>query len=192
MIDIKTSKTKTALFEAACHLFAQSTQSRSPSLAEIATEAGVGRATLHRHFSTRDQFLDDMAVWALKTLDKAGTNASYKAKSFEDAFWRIIEALIPHGDKYHFLIREGQTLNQPKIKKALAKSDKDMKGLITHLQELEILNPAFSPDWINSVVDSLIYAAWEHIQKGDLAPNAAGDLVKQTLINGFGLTPTTS
>ena len=184
MIKTKNTRTKTALFEAACHLFAQG---GTPSLAQIAGEAGVGRATLHRHFSTREQFLNDMAVWALKVLNKAGTNASFKAKTFEDAFWLIIEALIPHGDKYNFLIRESHTLNLPKLKKNMAKSDAEMKSLIIHLQETGVLNPNFTADWINSIVDALIYSAWEQIQKGDLAPNAAGGLVKQTLLNGFGL-----
>jgi len=183
-ISPKSAKTKTALFEAACHLFAQG---GTPSLAQIAEGAGIGRATLHRHFSTREQFLNDMAVWALKALSEAGENASYKAKTFEDAFWLIIKALIPHGDKYNFLVRENHTLNQLKIKKSMAKSEAEMKSLITHLQETGVLNPAFTADWINSVVDGLIYAAWEQIQKGDLAPNAAGDLVKQTLLGGFGL-----
>ncbi len=180
----RTLKTKTALFEAACRLFAHG---GTPSLAEIADEAGMGRATLHRHFSTREQFLNEMALWALGSLERAGTNAGLKAKSFEDAFWLIIEALIPLGDRYHFLIRESQTFAQPKIKKLIAQNSKEMTGLITHLQETGILNPEFSPGWINSVVDALVYSAWEHIQAGDLAPNAAAPLVRHTLLGGFGL-----
>ncbi len=180
----KTSKTKTALFEAACLLFAGGAK---PSLGEIAVGAGVGRATLHRHFSTREQFLNEMALWALQSLERAGTNASLKAKSFEQAFWLIIEALIPLGDRYHFLMTESQTLHQPIISKSIAKNDQDMTSLITHLQELGVLNPELSPRWINAVVDGLIYTAWEQIQAGDLAPNAAGLLVRRTLLGGLGL-----
>lgn len=182
-INTKTGRTKTALFEAASFLFAQG---GTPSLAEIAGRAGVGRATLHRHFSTREQFLNDMAMWALQVLNKAGSTASLKAKTFEDALWLIIEALIPHGDKYNFLVRESQTLNQLKIEKALLKSNAKLKNLITDLQKTGVLDPEFTVDWITSVIDGLIYMAWEQTQKGDLAPNAAGALVKRTLLGGFG------
>ncbi len=180
----KSGNTKTALFEAACLLFARG---GTPSLADIATKAGVGRATLHRHFSTREHFLGEMAIWALKSLEQAGANASLKAKSFDHAFWLIIEALIPLGDRYHFLLRESQTLSQPKIKKSIAKNDAEMRKLIAHLQELGVFNAEFSPGWINAVVDGLIYSAWEQIQAGDLAPNGAGGLVRRTLLGGFGL-----
>ena len=186
MLKTKATKTKIALYEAACLLFAKGA---SPSLAEIATLAGVARATLHRHFSTREQFLNEMARWALSSIEKAGENASYKAKSFEEAFWLIIKALIPMGDKYHFLIRESQTLNCPKVKRAIEKTDQEMNELIAHLQELGVLSPEMTPAWMSSVVDALIYTAWEQVQKGDLAPNAAPDLVRRTLLGGFGLGP---
>ncbi len=182
MIKAKPAKTKIALYEAACALFAKGA---APSLEEIAKLAGVGRATLYRHFSTREQFLTEMAQWALRSLEQAGENASYKATSFEEAFWLTIEALIPMGDKYHFLIRESQTLNHPKIKQAIQKNNQEMYALMVRLQDLGVLNPEVSPMWINSVVDALVYTAWEQVEKGDLAPNAAAQLVRRTLLNGL-------
>lgn len=187
MIKTRTTKTKTALFEAACSLFACGD---TPSLTEIAAKANISRASLHRHFSTREQFLNEMALWALRSLEQAGLNASLKAKSFEAAFWLIIDALIPLGDRYHFLLREGQMLTQPKVKKSIAKNNQEMMGLIARLQEIGVLNPEFPPAWINSVVDALIYCAWEQVQRGDLAPNAASPLVRHTLLSGFGLNQT--
>ncbi len=180
---LKHSKTNLALFDAACQLF---TQGEPPSLADIATTAGVGRATLHRHFSTREIFISEMALWALAALEKAGNAATRGAKSYEQAFWNIIEALIPLGDKYHFLITESPVQNHPKIKKAMDKSNRDMIDLIARLQKDGVLDSRFSPTWINAVIDALIYTAWEQIRAGDLAPNTAGDLVRKTVTNGFG------
>jgi len=185
MIKLKQTRTKVALFEAACLLFANGD---NPSIAEISSKADISRATFHRHFSTREDFLNAMAEWALSSLEKTASNAAHSAKTFEDAFWFMVSALIPMGDRYHFLIRESHTLQKPKIQKRLQKQNKEMHSLISHLQSIGVFNPELTPVWINTVTDALIYSAWEQVQAGDLAPNAAGPLVQRTLLNGTGIS----
>ncbi len=48
------------------------------SMTDLATSAGVGRATLHRHFSTRDELLHELGTRNLNrwqnTMERAGVD----------------------------------------------------------------------------------------------------------------------
>ena len=183
MIDIRISKSKSALFEAASALMAKG---QDPTLAQIAHKAGIGRATLHRHFASREVFINELALWALDSLEKAALRAGRFATTHEQAFFAIIKALIPLGDRYHILTKESQTLLLPEIRARIETQDRDMENLIERLQEQDILSREFSATWVSGVLDALIYTAWSQVEAGDLAANAAFDQVRRTLVNGFG------
>ena len=78
----------------------------SASLATIASSAGVGRATLHRHFSGRTELIHALALQATEELDSAANQAAKNARSHADALHRIMRAIIPLGDRHGFLTHE--------------------------------------------------------------------------------------
>lgn len=182
-MDIRSQKSRTALFTAASAMMANG---QDPTLADIAAEAGIGRATLHRHFASRDVFINALAAWALESLEKAALRAARLATTHEQAFFAIVKALIPLGDRYHILTQLRIISTNPEILARIRAQNKDMEELVTRLQEQGIFSRAFNADWINGVLDALIYTAWQKVQSGDLAANSAYGLVTKTLKSGFG------
>ena len=89
-----------AILEAAFELLASNP---GASLADIATRAGVGRATLHRYFSSRDDLLLALAKAAMREMDDAVAAACADCPTHSDALYRSLEALVPLGDRYRFL-----------------------------------------------------------------------------------------
>ena len=76
------------------------------SLSAIAERAGVGRATLHRHFSSRADLLTAITRQCMDEVDAVVDEAIGDARSARDRLSRMLEALIPLGDRYHFLASE--------------------------------------------------------------------------------------
>ncbi|MGI9504413.1 MAG: TetR/AcrR family transcriptional regulator [Geminicoccaceae bacterium] len=68
-----------AIIEAAFQLFGRDP---SASLADIAERAGVGRATLHRHFKGRDDLMVVLAHTAMRELDEAVDTATEGAPTY--------------------------------------------------------------------------------------------------------------
>lgn len=60
--------TRDAIVEAA---FAVFSKNPSAALSDVAERAGVGRATLHRHFAGRDELVRALAKIASKEMDEA-------------------------------------------------------------------------------------------------------------------------
>ena len=81
------------------------TLARNPgaSLAEIAARAGVGRASLHRHFPSRSDLVAAVTRQCMREVDAAAEAAVGGAASAGETLARTLEAVIPLGDRYHFL-----------------------------------------------------------------------------------------
>lgn len=178
--------TRQALLVAASQMLAAG---QEPSLAEIATAAGVGRATLHRHFPSRQDLMRALADWALDTLDDAAEAAAAKATSHTQALWAIVEAMIPLGDRYHILIHAPLAEGDTSLAERLRQQESDMVSLIRSAQDEGAFRPGLPATWISAVLDALIYTAWEQVQRGELAANAAGPLLRETLLSGCGDKP---
>jgi AcrR family transcriptional regulator len=74
------------------------------SLADIAAHAGIGKATLHRYFASRDDLIRALAMRSLMLVEAAIIVARLDEGSFTDAFRRLVEGLIPLADKFYFLL----------------------------------------------------------------------------------------
>jgi AcrR family transcriptional regulator len=73
------------------------------SMDEIASSAGIGRATLYRYFSTREALLKAMAAASVQELRARITEAGLGAVSFEEAIARLTRGMIATGSKYTVL-----------------------------------------------------------------------------------------
>ena len=79
-------------------------QNPGAALADVAARAGVGRATVHRHFPARDDLLRALAIDALDATDAACADLD-DAPTAVAALERMFEALVPLGPRYAFLAR---------------------------------------------------------------------------------------
>lgn len=165
--------------------FAVLAETPNASLADIAARAGVGRATLHRHFTGRDDLIVTMGLTALEEMEEAADAACLNVKSYSEALRVTLEALIPLGDRYQFVMRE-QLDDHPQIAKETARQQDETRKLVERAKKEGLFDPAHPTDWIVQAYDHLLFAAWESVRAQELTPTQAAKLAWRTLTNGLG------
>lgn len=172
-----------ALLDAAATVLAENP---SASLSEIAARAGVGRATLHRHFTSREALIATLTREALERIDRVAKSAMAPAESASEALWLILEAIVPLGDRYHFLTRQAEADDNPEVARLMARQAADSAELIEALKAEGAIAPEVPTGWAVAALDSLIYAAWSAVEDGSVARRDAPALVHRTLLQGLG------
>ncbi|GAA6136872.1 TetR/AcrR family transcriptional regulator [Arenicella sp. 4NH20-0111] len=173
---------KEAIIEAAFHLFKENPRA---SLAEIAKYAGVGRVTLHRHFSGREDLVIELGKIALTEMDEIAEQAASGASSYTDALRLMMFALVPLADRQWFLtnqIFDGSSDIQKESQRQL----EEMKSVIDLAKKEGGLNSALPSPWICETFDALLYAAWEMVRTEQLTTLQASELAWGTFMNGVG------
>ena len=92
-------RTATAIIECAARILAE--RGEAVTMEEIASSAGIGRATLYR-----GQLLSAMAAASLQELATRIDEADLEAVPFEEAIARLSRAIIATGSKYIALSRD--------------------------------------------------------------------------------------
>jgi AcrR family transcriptional regulator len=90
--------TAAAIIESAARLIAE--RGEAASMDEIATAAGVARATLYRYFPSREELLRAMALASVRELTLAIRQAELSAVPFEEAIARLARGIIATGSRY--------------------------------------------------------------------------------------------
>ncbi|MFD9704511.1 TetR/AcrR family transcriptional regulator [Lentzea sp. NPDC059081] len=96
-------RTRTAILDAATRLL-----SRRPdaAIAEIAEEAGVGRATLYRHFPTRESLRQGVGEAGIAEIAKAFEAAALDDLPADRAIARITAVVMRNGAQYAAVISQ--------------------------------------------------------------------------------------
>lgn len=171
-----------AIIEAAFQLYSEDP---SASLADIAQRAGVGRATLHRHFAGRSELLVELAKVAIAELDKAVEHATTHAQSYTEALKLSVDAIVPLADRQWFLSRE-TVEDHPQIRAEYQRQTEELAQAIEEAKKEGNFDSAVPTPWIVQAYDHLIFAAWALVRSGEATPKQAADLAWWTLINGTG------
>ena len=93
-----------AVLEGAARAFAA--QGPAASMSDVATAAGVARATVYRYFPNRQALLDELALVALREADDLIAAARVDEVPTPEAISRVVRALVEIGDAFVVLARE--------------------------------------------------------------------------------------
>jgi len=156
------------------------------SLNEIATRAGIGIATLHRYIESREQLMLHLGFRAMDVLRKAFESVEKDAVNLERYIPRLIETLIPLGDRIYFLTRDATIGGNPDMEHTYRDIRQPVLEKIEQLQQQRILRQDCDAEWIWSVTESVLFLAWERMAGGNLTPSEAAALVESTVRRGFG------
>jgi len=177
--------TREALIEAAFAVF-----SKNPSapLAEVAQRAGIGRATLHRHFASREDLLRALSRIAAQEMNTAVEAACADATSYSEVARLALQALIPLGDRHGFLALESFA-NDPEMLAEYAREQRETADMVDAAKGEGLFDTAVPTAWIVQAFDHLMYAGWESVKAGETTQEQAAALAWRTLIHGLGRNP---
>ena len=170
-----------AILEAAFQLF---NEKPTASLGDIAERAGVGRATLHRHFSSREQLMIALAHSANTELNEAIEKATADAASHTEALRQTLTAIVPLANRQWFLANETVDTD-PTIKAAYQADRKQLLELIRSAQSEGTFAEDVPALWIAQSYENLIYAAWSMVRDDEVTASQAADLAWRTLTTGL-------
>jgi AcrR family transcriptional regulator len=164
------------------------------SLAEVAAQTGVSRTTLYSRFPTRQALLVGLAQAAMDLVEKAYVDARLDEGPSDgappDDTWveagllRVVEQLVPLGERVEFLMRERSLDAEPELVARYAELDRPLVAFVTRAQETGALRRGLPAWWIVASLVGSVYAAWEAIADGALAPRDAPALVLGTVLDG--------
>ena len=98
-------RTTAGIIDSAAMVLAE--RGEAASMEEIASSAGIGRATLYRYFPNREELLGAIAAASVQELAARVKEADLEAVPFEEAIARLARGIIATGSKYIALTRDG-------------------------------------------------------------------------------------
>ncbi|MGW0712140.1 TetR/AcrR family transcriptional regulator [Streptomyces sp. NPDC002643] len=103
-------RTRMGILDAAARVLGRRTDA---GMTEIAEEAGVGRATLYRHFPSRESLLRGVAEVGISELEEAFDAARLDELPADRAIIRIVAVFLREGTKYAAVIRQADEYCDP-------------------------------------------------------------------------------
>lgn len=171
-----------AILDAAAEVFSQNP---GASLQEIADRAGVGRATLYRYFPTREALMRELALEALSQTDEVTAPIREQALTAKAALEAVIAAVIPLGDRFHFLSSEWAVGQDPDVVSIYARQLRELAETVEQAKTEGAIATDIPTRWVVSAIDTLIYTAWSVVQKGDMTQRDATAMTLKTLFKGI-------
>ncbi len=177
------SKSTSKLLDAAAVILAQDP---SATLGEISERAGVGRATLHRHFATRRDLIRALTLDALQRIEVATAEIGTVSEDPQGALRRLTEAIVPLGDRFRFLSSGPLDHDDAEVRVIYDRQTSALTALAEAMKAEALIAPDIPTAWATATIDALIYAAWQAVEDGEIARRDAPAHVFRTLTRGLG------
>ncbi len=161
--EVLRDRTAAAIIDSAATLLAE--RGEAASMEEIASSAGIGRATLYRYFRNREELLAAMAAASVRELAARIAEANLEAVPFEEAVARLARGIIATGSKYVALSADGtkRTSAQPDVEATLIEP---IRALFRRAAADGSLRAELPPDVLVDLFSGLV--------RGALDANASG------------------
>lgn len=172
--------TKDHIIETAFDLFSRNA---GASLGDLAEAAGIGRATLHRHFAGRDALMLALAQQATAEIDAAVEAATKDAETYTQGLKLALAAMVPLARRQMFLATE-PVMRFGEMAQIEARDRAELIDAIDHAKTEGTFDPALPSPWIAEAYDTLIYAAWALVESQEATPRQAAHFAWTTLLKG--------
>ncbi len=156
-------------------------------MSEIALAAGIGRATLYRHFESKDLLVQYLARQCLEETDELMAPLKQQGLRGRAAIEAAIDVLLPMADRFKFLLSLWDIASGNKKVRAVYQRQLDeLADLVGQAKQDGDIQADVSDAWVVSVFDSLLYAGWLMVRRGEMSPRQAADGFKRTFFHGLG------
>lgn len=174
-------RNRAALLDAAAEVLAEAPQA---SLAEVATRAGLGRATLYRHFDSRSALQAAIREEALARAAATLAAADLSDCDTREAIRRAADALVPLGMRFRILLTDGSDTDADFLA-ARNQTLAPLWSVLARGAETGELPRTANIGWLGMVLASVLMTAVRAADAGVIDPADAGALVADTFMDGF-------
>lgn len=165
---------------------------RSP-MAAIAEAAGIGRATLHRHFASRETLLTEIGQrsldrWEsrLEQREVAAVAASGDRERIAACLAGLLDDYVTDFEDFGFALTDTYMCTEPTlVARTRELADREIE-LYAAGQAAGLLRQDVSPRWIEHTLYGVLVAARDALNEGDVPRRELGTLVHATLLGGVG------
>jgi AcrR family transcriptional regulator len=150
---------------------------------EVAAAAAVGRATLYRHFPSRDDLMGAIKAQARQEAIDAVERCPLEEGSAVECIESIVRALLELGDRYRFIDNwraEGDEHPEPRQRISAA-----LQTAVERGQRRGEITRSVPPEWAVLAIRSLILAAIDELSDGRMSERDAERLVNRIVIQGL-------
>ena len=181
--DARATRSRLALLEAGLELFLQKP---TATLSEVAVHAGVGRATLYRHFDTKESLIRALALDCLDATEKIVAPIYAKDLNPTDKLKAMLVAIIPLADRYHFLLSLWNiAADDQKLLEIYNKQLDELSELVELGKRQGLFKKHLNTGWIVTTIDSLIYSSWWMLSQKQMTEKEVIAQISETLLDGI-------
>lgn len=157
----------------------------------IAEAGGISRATLHRHFPTRESLLTELGTRSLdrwqERLDAASAEdlaAAGDREAIARAISELVRGFVQDAHDFGFALTDHVILADASLNERTEQLTTREAALWAAGQRAGVLRDDVPPRWICHAVYGLLVAGREASRLGDVAPRELADLVLSTFLRG--------
>jgi AcrR family transcriptional regulator len=170
-----------AILEAAARELADDPKA---SMSSIAERSGLGRATVYRHFRSREELVGAIHDRALDDAEAAVAASRLEEGPAPQALERLVEALLEVGDRYR--IAAELHASDPVLRRRERLLAQPVVALVERGQAEGELRADIPAAWAPQALAGLLAAALRASREGLIARDQAAHCVLSTLIEGTG------
>lgn len=156
------------------------------TMQDIAGAAGLGRATIYRHFPTREDLLEAIAAAAIEELGRALSDGRLEEAEPREALRRAVAAILEIGDRYRVLVDGRGHMTAEAKAAAMADTFAPLEAVLARARSEGVISPAIPPAWARATLGALIKVAMQEAADGTLPREDAPRMIVDTLLGGLG------
>ena len=153
------------------------------SMAEIAEASGLVRATLYRHFPTREELLQAIYSAALEDALSAILAVEPERGRATDAIGRVVDALLVVGDRYQILNAERR--DYPELREQEESVGAPLIALVERGQRDGEIRDDMPLRWLVAALGTLVTEALRAVARGDITRTQAGSLATASFLESM-------
>ncbi|MFI5546454.1 TetR/AcrR family transcriptional regulator [Streptomyces sp. NPDC051815] len=151
---------------------------------EVARAAGIGRATLHRHFAGRDALVRALEELGIREFESAFDRARLDAGTATEALRRLVAETEPNAQLLAFLVTENQLFEGDEVNEGWARLDARVTALFRRGQEEGDIRIDLSPAWLTEALYGLVGSCAWAVMDGRVAAKDFQYMITELLLGG--------